>query len=94
MRVRWSRAAADDLFQIVEYVRKENATAAQRVASLVLKSVASLGAFPRRGRPGRVDGTRELPVLSLPFIVVYRLRPDAVEIARVIHGAQRWPSQE
>ncbi|MBZ5505312.1 MAG: type II toxin-antitoxin system RelE/ParE family toxin [Acidobacteriia bacterium] len=40
--------------------------------------------FPNRGRPGRV----ELPLSPLPFVVVYRVREDAVEIARLLHGAQ------
>jgi plasmid stabilization system protein ParE len=29
---------------------------------------------------------------SLPFIVVYRVRESAVEIVRLLHGAQRWPT--
>ena len=43
--------------------------------------------------PGRVEGTRELPVPPLPFIVVYRVLEgaDVVEIVNVVHGAQRWP---
>jgi plasmid stabilization system protein ParE len=43
------------------------------------------------GRPGRVAGTRELALAPLPFIVVYRVREYRVEIARILHGAQRWP---
>jgi len=27
----------------------------------------------------------------LPFIAVYRVKAEAVEIARVLHGSQRWP---
>jgi plasmid stabilization system protein ParE len=43
------------------------------------------------GRPRRVAGTRELALAPLPFIVVYRVKEDRVEIARILHGAQRWP---
>jgi toxin ParE1/3/4 len=41
----------------------------------------------------QMEGTRELPLPPLPFIVIYRVleRADAVEIVNVIHGAQRWP---
>ena len=49
-------------------------------------------------RPSRIvadraawKGTRELPLPPLPFIVVYRTLSYAVEIANIIHGAQRWP---
>lgn len=94
MLIRWSTAAAQDLFSIVEYIRRENAPAAHRVAQTIFESVGSLTSFPHRGRAGRVEGTRELPVPSLPFLVVYRVAPEAVEIAGVIHGAQRWPPED
>ena len=94
MQIRWSTAAAEDLFRIAEYIRRENPPAAQHVAKTIYENVGLLSSFPYRGRQGRVEGTRELPVPSLPFIVVYRVIQDTVEIAGVIHGAQRWPPQE
>jgi toxin ParE1/3/4 len=94
MQVRWSTAASQDLFHIIEYIRRENAPAAQRVANIIYESVGSLSSFPFRGRLGRVEGTRELPVPSLPFLVIYRVTQEAVEIAGVIHGAQRWPPED
>jgi toxin ParE1/3/4 len=39
---------------------------------------------------GREDGTRELVLTPLPYIVVYRVREDAIEILHVYHGAQNW----
>jgi toxin ParE1/3/4 len=94
MQIRWSPAASEDLFHIVEFIRRENASAAQRVASAIYEQVGSLSSFPHLGRQGRVEGTREMPVPALPFIVVYRVIRDVVEIAGVIHGAQRWPPQD
>jgi toxin ParE1/3/4 len=94
MQIRWSAAASQDLFRIIEYIRRENAPAAQRVAKTICENIGSLSSFPHRGRLGRVEGTRELPVPSLPFLVIYRVTQDAVEIAGVIHGAQRWPPED
>jgi toxin ParE1/3/4 len=93
MQIRWSAEAAQDLSLIVEYIHKENALAAQRVANTIYENVGSLGSFTYRGRQGRVQGTRELPVASLPFIVVYRVIQEAAEISGIIHGAQRWPPE-
>jgi toxin ParE1/3/4 len=91
MEVRWSPEAADDLAAIVAHIRKEDPDAAQRTAKDIYKRAGALRIFPNRGRQGRVKGTRELPLPPLPFIVVYRVLTHAVEIANIIHGAQRWP---
>jgi addiction module RelE/StbE family toxin len=91
MTVRWSPEAAADFTAIVEYIRKQNPSAAERVAHTIYDGVASLTSFPKRGRHGRTKGTRELVFSPLPFIAVYRVRAEAVEIARVLHGSQRWP---
>jgi toxin ParE1/3/4 len=91
MTVRWSPEAAADFVALVEYIRKQNSSAADRVARTIYDGCASLASFPRKGRPGRTRGTRELVFSPLPFIAVYRVEEEAVEIARVLHGAQRWP---
>ena len=61
------------------------------MALAIYDHAASLSQFPYKGRTGRVEGTRELPLPSLPFIVVYRIVKDDVEIANVVHGAQKYP---
>ena len=91
MQLRWSPEAADDLVRIVQRIRQENPSVAERIATFIYQRVAALESFPHLGRPGRMEGTRELPLPPLPFVVVYRLRGEAIEIARVLHGAQRWP---
>jgi toxin ParE1/3/4 len=49
-----------------------------------------LETFPNGGRPGRMHNTRELALVPLPFIIVYRVFPQAVQIIRIVHGAQCW----
>jgi toxin ParE1/3/4 len=94
MQVRWSLAAAEDLSRIFQYIRQEKPSAAERVVRTIYESAGFLESFPNRGKAGRVVGTRELPLPSLPFVVVYRVLEHAVEIANVIHGAQRWPPKD
>jgi ParE toxin of type II toxin-antitoxin system, parDE len=60
MTVRWSPEAAADFAAIVEYIRKQNPSAAERVARKIYAGVAALASFPNQGRPGRTKGTREL----------------------------------
>jgi len=94
MQLRWSPAAVEDLFRIIEYIRQENAPVAQRITKTIYESAGSLKPFPNKGRKGRLEGTHELPLPPLPFVVVYRIRKDIVEIANVIHGAQKWPTKD
>jgi len=61
------------------------------VALTIYEGISSLTQFPYRGRPGRKPDTRELVFPGLPFLAVYRVRADAIEINRILHGAQNWP---
>jgi toxin ParE1/3/4 len=85
MKIKWSPEAATDFAGIVAYIHEQNPSAADRVAHTMYDSAASLESFPNRGRLGRVGGTRELVLAPLPFIVVYRVKRNVVEIARVLH---------
>lgn len=91
MDIRWSPEAAADFIGIIQYIRKDNADASLRVARTIYQSIAQLSTFPNSGRSGRVHGTCELLFPPLPFVVVYRVKESAVEIIRMLHGAQRWP---
>jgi len=88
MEVRWSPEAADDLERIVVRVRQDSPQAARRIADTIYQRCADLQLFPNRGRQGRVAGTRELVLAPLPFIAVYRIKTEAVEVVRIYHGAQ------
>ena len=91
MDARWAPRAADDLERIAGYIQQDDPDAAYRVAQTIYERAEGLQTLPTRGRPGRVEGTRELVLPPLPFIIVYRVLAETVEIVRIIHGAQRWP---
>ena len=92
MRIRWTEPAARDLTHICDYIRDHDAPGtARRVALTIYESVRSLARYPHRGRPGRRQDTRELVLPPLPFLAVYRIRGDVIEILRILHGAQNWP---
>jgi addiction module RelE/StbE family toxin len=91
MLVRWSPEAAESFEAIYECLNVENPTAAQRVALNIYEAASSLETYPTRGRVGRQPGTRELVLTPLPYLIVYRVSQDAVEIVRILHGAQAWP---
>jgi toxin ParE1/3/4 len=92
MQVRWSIPAAEDLDQICEWIERDNPEAARRVARTIYDECARLKDFPNLGRASRrMTGRRELIFAPLPYIAVYQVKPDAIEISRIFHGAQDWP---
>ena len=50
MRVRWTTDAADDLERICDYIAETSPDSAHSVARTIVEGVASLRAFPNRGR--------------------------------------------
>jgi plasmid stabilization system protein ParE len=92
MKIRWSPEAAGDLQRICERIETDNAEAATRAARTIYEGCDGLKEFPRVGRTSRrMPGWRELVFSSLPYIVVYPVTEEAVEITRIFHGAQDWP---
>ncbi|MSP48283.1 MAG: type II toxin-antitoxin system RelE/ParE family toxin [Alphaproteobacteria bacterium] len=88
MSVTWRATARDDVVRIIGHIAEENPIAAWRMARELVLAGDSLGAFPHRGRPGLVPGTRELLIIQ-PYVVVYEVNDaDDVTILRVWHGAQ------
>jgi toxin ParE1/3/4 len=91
MEVRWSLPAAEDLERICERIERDSPEAAQRVARTIYEGCTRLKESPYIGRLSRMAGRRELVFSPLPYIVVYRITAEAVEISRIFHGAQDWP---
>jgi toxin ParE1/3/4 len=88
LTVRWLASARADVAAIARHIADENPIAARRVARELLIAGDSLIAFPQRGRPGAVAGTRELTAVR-PYVIIYRVsQAGDVAILRVWHAAQ------
>lgn len=57
------------------------------MAAALFAACEELEHFPGRGRSGKRRGTRELTTVC-PYVIVYRVEPDAIEILRIWHGRQ------
>jgi toxin ParE1/3/4 len=87
----WLRTATRNRFEQLEFIVLDNPRAAIRVDREIERQTEMLRDFPMLGREGRVPGTRELVINRSPFIAVYRIKANRIEILRLLHGAQRWP---
>lgn len=88
MRIRWTPPAAADLQSISEYLRKHHPQYRQPTMRKLYQKIRGLKDAPHIGRPGRIEGTRELLFLPLPYVAVYRVVGEIVEIWRVFHTSQ------
>ena len=86
----WKGSAVADLMAIVDYISDDNPDAALALMDEIQGKVEQLPAHPKRCRPGRVNGTREL-VVRPNYIVVYTETSAVVTVLRVLHAAQMWP---
>ena len=91
MRIRWTPAAADDLEHIAKYLQENNPTLARSTVLELYDAAQSLKQFANRGRIGRIAGTRELVISSLPYVIVYQVAGQNVSIVRVVHSSEDWP---
>lgn len=91
MQLRWTAEAADDLGRIADYLLTHAPGRASELVRAVYDAPSTLLTFPNRGRPGKKEGTRELVLSPLPYVVVYTVRADVIFVVRILHGAQKWP---
>jgi toxin ParE1/3/4 len=90
IRIRWTLPAAADLEGIRNYLIKRHPHFAEPTVRTIYRRIRSLKTAPNRGRPGHQSGTRELTITPLPYVVVYSVKADTLEILHIYHGAQDW----
>jgi toxin ParE1/3/4 len=93
LRIEWSAFALADRDAIFDYVEAESPRAAVVIDDRIRRHLEQLRQFPKSGRPGRIEGTRELVIDRTPYIAAYQILGDKVRILRVLHGARLWPEE-
>ncbi|WP_349365047.1 MAG: type II toxin-antitoxin system RelE/ParE family toxin [Roseitalea porphyridii] len=97
--VELSGDAQDDLAAIRRYIAEfghsPNPDIADRTVERILDALRILEAFPQAGKPGRVEGTRELHVSTVPYYAVYRsVGEDRLVVTAIFHDRQQYPPDE
>lgn len=90
--VRWLPDARIKLATILGYIAERNDIAASKLQDEIERATSQLPQHPYLYRLGRVAGTREI-VVHHNYVVVYRVRPSAIEIVSVLHCRQRYPAK-
>ena len=93
MKIRWTTPAARQLTAVYEFIAAEDPRAAGQMVERIGEAVEMLGRHPKAGRKGRVADTRELVVVGTPFVVVYFIGKNEIQVWAVLHAARKWPEE-
>ncbi len=96
MKISFEPAARDELNDIFEWIAKDSPGAARRLIRRIEEKIGLL-AVPNLaylGRPGLVEGTREL--IENPYIIIYKVdeRSREIVVISVVHGARDRQAEE
>lgn len=89
MKVIWSEQALLDLEHIRDYITQDSPAYAQPFIERLLHATRHLPEFPQSGRPmPEANSPNIREVIYQGYRIVYRLRPDTIEIVMVAHGSR------
>ena len=88
MRIRWTPPAAQDMRDISDYLKEHHPRYRLPTLRKLYRKLQSLKHTPYIGKPGLIEGTREILFPPMPYVAVYRVEVETVEIWRVWHTAQ------
>lgn len=87
----WLKRAINDRDAQLDFIAQHNPLAAVSQGDRIEEQVGMLIDHPKMGRAGRKKDTRELVISHTPFILVYRIKSQRIELLRLLHGSQKWP---
>jgi addiction module RelE/StbE family toxin len=90
LTLKWSIKALIDLDQAQRYIAYENPTAARLVAQRIHDAAHRLLTHPSMGKPAHVPNARIWGVDRTPYLIVYRVRGERLEIVRLWHSRRDW----
>ena len=94
MKVRWTNTAIGHLASIYEYIARDSARYARRMADRITSRSRQMARFPRSGQmvPEYQDpDIRE--VLEGQYRVIYEVTAREIHVLSVVHGAQLLPPE-
>ena len=93
MLIEWSQNALNELSDIFAYFLSiEEEEQGKDIVSKLIKSVTQLKSYPHSGRPGSLEGTREIVIRKLPYVLVYEVSSEAVMILHIYHTSRDFPA--
>ncbi len=92
MRVAWTDEARAHLDGIYQYIKRDAPFYATQTVGKLTRRVDQLIDHPRSGRiVPKYDDENLRELIDHPYRLIYRIKPDRIDIIAVFHGAQQLP---
>ena len=92
MKVHWTNTALEHLLSIYAYIAQESPVYADRTVDRLTRRSEQVALFPRSGRIVPDYDTSDIrEVIERPYRIIYRIKPDQIDVLAVLHSAQQLP---
>jgi len=92
MRVHWTQNAVEHLVNIYEHIALNSPTYAKGMVDKITRRSEQIADQPLSGRKVpeyQAEDIREL--IEKPYRIIYRIKPEQIDVVAVIHGARLLP---
>jgi len=89
MKVHWTRNAISHLANMYEYIALNSPTYAKRTVDKITRRSEQIAGQPYSGRKvPEYDAEDIRELIEKPYRIIYRIKPDQIDVVAVIQGAQ------
>ena len=94
MKVYWTQNAIEHMVNIYEYIALNSPTYAKRMADKITRRSEQIADHPFSGRKvPEYDAEDIRELIEKPYRIIYRIKPDQIDVVAVIHGARLLPDE-
>jgi plasmid stabilization system protein ParE len=88
LNLRYTSIAATELAALLDYIRHQSPTGADKVAARLQRLIAMLPEFPQMGRATQMATLRVLAANPYPYLIFYEVADDELIIIGFRHALQ------
>ena len=88
MRVRLTPEARLDIDAITDYINERSPTGGKKVEEAIRRTLRLLARWPYSGRKSEFVNIRERTLPGLPYLVLYRISANTVEVIKIFHTSR------
>lgn len=94
MKVHWTTNAINHLLGIFEYIATNSPAYATGMVDRITRRSEQIAGHPFSGRKvPEYDAEDIREIIEKPYRIIYRVKPDQIDVLAVIHSAQLLPDK-